>query len=240
MMQVTTLDERWYGKTNKKGDLIDWKPSLTWIGSTFPKGKGYEMWLGKNGYDEAQELKNEAGARGSRVHHCIDILAQGFMKNENISIKMGELFTDMDGEAKALQPDEWYAVMTFVDWFKEKPTQILSSEKSFLADKFGCTIDLRIMRDDIPQLVDLKTSQDIYPNSEIQLTGQRIACEQSKIEIQKTSILQVGYRRNRRGWKETEYEYQPEFLDAAYIFWKKQYGNVKPLQRDYPLELSLK
>jgi hypothetical protein len=52
-------------------------------------------------------------------------------------------------------------------------------------------------------------------------------------------ILQVGYRRNKAGWKLTEVEDQfPLFLAAKQI-WAKECEGVEPFKKDYPLEISL-
>ena len=52
-------------------------------------------------------------------------------------------------------------------------------------------------------------------------------------------ILQVGYRRNKAGWKLTPVEDQfPLFLAAKQI-WQKECEGVAPLRRDYPLSVSL-
>lgn len=244
-MQVTTLDERFYAEENKTGGLKGYRPSLTWIMQYTPKGKGYEMWLGKHGYDEAQQLKKEAGERGSRVHRAIEEIVKRYMAGEKKGIKMIDKFTDIDGNKQDLDPDEWHAVMTFVDWFKQKNiTKVHSSEQTLLTKLFGCTLDLRYdylnKKDkEIKAVTDVKTSQKTFVNAEGQLSGQRIACEDKGFKVDETSILKVGYRMNKKGWKEDVYAYQPELFDAAYTFWKKENANKKPYQRDYPLSLSL-
>lgn len=243
-MQVTTLDERWYGETNTKGNLIGWRPSLTWILQYCPKGKGFEMWLGKHTYDEAQAIKEEAGARGSRVHKAIEQIVKRYMEGDKSPIKILDQFTDIDGNKQDLNPDEWFAIMSFVNWFKQKNIiKILGSEETFLSRYFGCTLDLRYTYEkkdkEIDAITDVKTSQDTYVSAEGQLAGQRIACEERGLPVDETSILKVGYRRNKKGWKEDVYSFQPEILDAAYVFWKKENKNARPYQRDYPIELSL-
>ena len=52
-------------------------------------------------------------------------------------------------------------------------------------------------------------------------------------------ILQVGYRRNKAGWKLTEVEDQfPLFLAAKQI-WAKECEGVEPFKKDYPLSITL-
>lgn len=245
LMQITSLDERWYAEEDDDGMLKGYRPSLTWIMQYVPKGKGFEMWLGDKGYDEAQRLKKEAGERGSRVHRAIEEIVKRYMDGNKESIKMLDKFTDIDGNEQDLDPDEWRSVMTFVDWFKQKRIiKFLASEETLLTKRFGCTLDLRYIylnkKDkEINAVTDIKTSQQTFVNAEGQLTGQKIACEDNGFQVDETSILKVGYKLNKRGWKEDVYAFQPELFDAAYTFWKKENARKRPYQRDYPIELSL-
>lgn len=244
VVQVTTLDERFYAEYDNKDNYKGFRPSLTWITSYYPKGKEYEQWLGGHGYDEAKLLMKEAGERGSRVHKAIEELVKRFMEGDKKGIKMLDTFGDMGGEKKDLDPSEWRAVMTFIDWFKQKNIiKILSSEQTLLTKYYGCTLDFRYTYDkkgeEVYAVTDFKTSKYIYPSSEIQLTGQKRACEENDLRVDETSILQVGYALNKKGWKEKVYDYQPELLDSVYNIWKKENANKRPYQREYPISLSL-
>lgn len=246
VVQVTTLDERWYGVFDKNERYTGYRPSLTWICSYYPKGKYYEKWMAGHGYDESQILMREAGERGSRVHRAIEELLKKYIKHnqKDRKIKMTDVFTDLEGGKKDLDPDEWYAVMTFVDWFKQKNIKkVLGSEQTLITKEFGCTLDVRYIFEDkgkeVYEVTDFKTSQTIHPNSEIQLTGQKTACEENNLRVDKTSILQVGYKLNKRGWKETVYAHRLELLKATHVIWKNENSRKQPHQRDYPLELSL-
>lgn len=244
IMQVTTLDERFYAVYDKNRKYRDFRPSLTWIINYTPKGEGFDRWLGGHGYDEAQVLKKEAGERGSRVHKAIEILLKKYMESDKSGIKMIDQFMDLEGEKKDLAPDEWHAVMTFVAWFKQKNIKkVLSSELTLLTTEFGCTLDTTYIYEkkdkEIYALTDFKTSQQNYVSSEGQLAGQTIACQENGLRVDEASILQVGYRRTIKGYKETVYPFQPELFEAAYTFWEKDNSKKKPYQKDYPLSLSL-
>jgi hypothetical protein len=52
-------------------------------------------------------------------------------------------------------------------------------------------------------------------------------------------ILQVGYKRNKNGFKFTEVEDQYPLFLATREIWKKETSGQRPLQKDYPLEISL-
>ena len=246
IMQITSLDERWYAELDNMGRYKGYRPSLTWIISYTPKGdgKGYEIWIGDNGYNESQRLMKEAGERGSRIHRAIEELLKKYMNNDRKGINMIDEFIDLDGAKKDLAPDEWHALMTFVQWFKQKKIKkVLSSELTLLTKEFGCTLDTRYIYEkggrDIYGLTDFKTSQQNYVSSEGQLSGQIIACKENGLRVDEASILQVGYRKTIKGYKETVYPFQPELFEAAYTFWKKENLKKKPYQRDYPLTLNL-
>jgi hypothetical protein len=60
--QLTFLDSRFY-KTDDGGFV----PSVTTILECYPKGAAYYNWLKENGKD-SDEIRDEAGRRGSVVH----------------------------------------------------------------------------------------------------------------------------------------------------------------------------
>lgn len=49
VIQVTTLDERWYMRQSDKKVV----PSVSWIAGSYPKGKWLEEWKAKLGLEEA-------------------------------------------------------------------------------------------------------------------------------------------------------------------------------------------
>lgn len=81
ILQVTTVDERWYCRTGtdpKTGNpAMEYVPSATWIAGHYPKGIWFYKWLAKNGWDEAQAIKEAAADKGSKVHHAISALFDG-------------------------------------------------------------------------------------------------------------------------------------------------------------------
>ncbi len=73
IVRYTTFGERWYYRETEDG-AIDYKPSVTWIVSYYPKGIGYMKWLAGNGWDTSETLKHEAAEKGTLVHKCIQEL----------------------------------------------------------------------------------------------------------------------------------------------------------------------
>ncbi|HEY0140386.1 MAG TPA: hypothetical protein VGF48_05785 [Thermoanaerobaculia bacterium] len=245
--RVTTLDERFYSREVEDPEtglpVIEFRPSITYIGKFYPKGKGYENFLKKNG-DEAEIIRDLAGERGSKVHQAIEAL------NKGETVGMRDKFTsNLTGEAEELTPDEYYAVMTYKKWWDEegsKEYEILEVESIVWPEgpgsepggllHFAATKDIRLKRksDGTTGTVDVKTSKDIYPSHIIQVSAIAEACGDAW-----QAILQVGYTRTQKGYKFTETERRLDLLRAATTIHAYETGGEKPLQRDYPLTLSL-
>ena len=246
---ITTLDERFYAKTEKvEGkEITRFNPSITWIEKYSPMGIGLLKYYAKHGWDEAKMLTEEAAERGSKVHQAIDIILQGG------KVKFDTKLVDPDepeNESKyaALTPDEYWSVMTFRDWWielnAEHKVQIVDTEKTVWVDPakgeqygYAGTRDFKLIVDGEPWAVDLKTGQSasIYLGWEMQLS----AIKHADPDMPRTFILQPGYRLNKKGWKLTETEDKFHLFKAAFQFWKDANPDTKPKQKDYPPEISL-
>jgi len=244
--RVTTADERWYTReaADKTTGLptIEFRPSITYIAHHYPKGKGFENYLKKNG-DDADMIVQLAGERGSKVHQAVEVLNRGG------KVKMGDKFTNTrTGEPEPLTPDEYWCVMTYQKWWEAEGSdyEILGVEETVWPEgegsepggplHFAGTLDLLVRRKSHGQIgvIDLKTSKAIYPGHIIQLTALALA---KQADWQ--AILQVGYTLNKNGYKFTETEKRPDLLAAAQAIHAYETSGERPLQRDYPLSLSL-
>lgn len=239
IIQVTTPDTRWYQiREPKKGELLTqdfFYKSVTWVGSYYPKTTRYMRWLAEKGWDKAEEVKNEAAEKGSRVHHACNDLLNGQ------EVKMDDKYSDSEGEVKELSAEEYGIIMSFKEWLEEEQPIVLGTEYTLLnhEHKFGGTVDIkcRIKSDNYQNvwIVDIKTSQDIWPSHEIQVS----AYKASDPEVQKIAILQIGYNRNKtKKYKFTEIEYQFDLFLAAEKIWAKEQSTVLVPQREYPLSLK--
>jgi hypothetical protein len=245
--RVTTLDERFYGREGKDPvsglPTIEWRPSITYIGHFYPKGKGFEQYLKKNG-DDADLILALAGERGSKVHQAIEML------NLAETVKMGDKFANnRTGEPEELTPDEYHCVRTYRDWWQAEGSalyEILGVEEVVWPEgkdaepggpmHFAGTLDLYVRRiaDNTTGVIDVKTSKDIYPGHIIQVSALAAA---KKADW--GGIIQVGYTRNKHGYKFTETPLRMDLFEAARTIWAYETEGEKPLQRDYPLELTL-
>jgi len=250
VIQITTLDERWYAKEIEDPNdsffpaprkITIFNPSITWIDKYSPMGVGLLKHYAKHGWDEAELLKNEAAERGSKVHQACDLLLNG----GKVSFDTG--FSDPDKEkVEPLTPQEYWTVMTFVDWFTDlcanHTVEVVDVEKTVWVDAapgepygYAGTRDIKLRVDGEPWAVDLKTSKAIYLGHELQLS----ALKHADPENPKTFILQIGYALNHRGWKLTETEDKFPLFQAAMKFWRDANPDSKPKQKDYPPELKL-
>ena len=232
IVRKTTLDERWYGGLTENEKDFWWKPSVTWIASYYPKGAEYMRYIANKGWDESERIKNEAGDRGTIVHHAIQ---KGM---EDGKLLIGDKIKDREGVDREMTPDEYYCALTFKQWWesvgKPKPVAI---ERTVISqeDDFAGTLDY-LFEDGL--LLDIKTSKDIWPSHELQLSSLKKAALENGLDVKKIAILQVGYTRNKnQHYKFTEIEDQYNLFLSAKTFWKKENNGSKPFQRDYPLEI---
>lgn len=223
IVQVTVADERWYLKSSKdeKTGLPVYKgvPSVTWICGFYPKGIAFYKWLADKGWDEAEALKSAAGDKGSRVHLAIEQILAG--DEFRIDTKVMD---KTSGEMVELSLEELICVKSFCDWRDEVKPEILATEITIFSDKHGYagTVDLICRIDGVLYVVDFKTSKQVWMEHELQISAYRAALESGENPIyeknengtdtskmiapieMKTAILQVGYNRNKNGYKFTE------------------------------------
>lgn len=240
LLQITFPDERWYARKILDGTQWQFVPSVTWISDFYPKGVGFYKWLADHGWDEAEAIKAAAGDKGSKVHQGIGMLLAGR------TVGMEDVFENPRTlEQEPITPDEYLALMSFVDWFNEFKPEVIAFDYTVWNERYfyAGTVDLkcRLNHEKFKgvYIIDFKTSLDIWPSMEMQVSAYRKA-DLSDPRPTKQAILQVGYRRNKtKKWKFTEVPDKfPLFLHARAI-WKNETDGIVPLQREYPLSLSL-
>lgn len=234
ILQVTTADERWYGK-EVIDDItglpkIEWIPSVTWKSEYYPKGIEFYKWLANKGWDESISLKEAAGDKGSKVHTAIVDLIDG----EEISIN-DKYLNPRTKQDEELTLEEYECLMSFVKWFKKTNPKVINKEFVVWGDNYAGTVDLLCEIDEESYIIDFKTSQNIWPSMELQVSAYKHAMK----ENHKIAILQLGYKKNKDKYKFTPIEDCFEEFKAASILWAKDNKDVAPKQRDYPLSIKL-
>lgn len=232
-IRVTVADERWYIKTAEDGTITEY-PSVTWIADSYPKGIGYYKYLADKGWDNAQNELHAAGNRGSKVHKGITSLLLGN------SIRMDDKLQNDDGEDEDITLEEWEAIMSFSAWHKEANPTMLANELTVFNEeyKYAGTADFICLIGDEKYLIDFKTGKEIWPSYELQLSAYAHALP-ADMRPDKLAILQVGYKRNKAGFKFTEIPDQFDLFLAARSIWQKEHGTEKIHVKDYPVTISL-
>jgi hypothetical protein len=237
IVQITSSDERWYARKIMEGTMWDYVPSVTWICGYYPKGKGFEIWLGnRTSYSEAEEIKMAAGDKGSKVHQAIGVLLSGGC------VEMEDSFENpRTMELESLTADEYLCLMSFCEWYREYQPEVIAFEYTVWNEKYryAGTVDLKCRIDGKVWIIDFKTSQDVWPSHELQVSAYK-HCDGDSPKTQALGILQLGYRRNKnKKWKFTKIPDRFKLFMAAYKIWEHETADVAPLQREYPLRLSL-
>lgn len=240
---LTVGDERWYHRVLNRGaenEMDDFVPSVTWICSAYPKGDRFVRWVGKIGNEAAEEAKELGGDRGSKVHQAVRRIVYGGV------VSMEDYFENPNTlEMEQLKPKEYFAVQTFAEWFEKERPRVIACEITVWNEKYryAGTLDLlaELKSDEyrFPRIIDVKTSQNIYPEMELQVS----AYKHADLTLQKNTclgILQVGYEKN----KTQKYKFTP-VVDQFSLFlatrkiWAKEARAARPFQREYPLSISL-
>lgn len=232
IIQVTTHDERFY--YDKEKNIF--APSVNWIITYYPKSIAFYKWLANKGWDEAQAIKELAQDKGSKIHQAINKL------EETGELKIDEIFINPNtGLAEEIKIEEYDAVMNFLDWYKEYSPELIALEQVVWYDKDGIlyagTLDRIYKIDNKIVLLDFKTGQDIYTENEMQISAYKKAIDMNIDEI---AILQIGYKRNKKGWKYTIVEDRWELFLNTYQIWKFNNPENKIFQKDYPKILKIK
>ncbi len=246
VLRITSLNERWYSRNiiNKKTGLKErvYYPSSTWISGYYPKGVYFHKWLAGKGWSEVEALKQAAADRGSRVHYaCQDL-------DEGKEIKITEKYINPStGKKEELSKDEVDCIISYRNFIDELRPELFANEITSFGDVYAGTADkiFGIKEGKYRQIwiVDLKTSQSIWPEHELQISSyshmyfnfKKMGISDKEWEKRKLAILQIGYKKNRKGYKFTEVKDKYHlFRSVAYKIWKNENADGKPKERDYP------
>jgi hypothetical protein len=144
------------------------------------------------------------------------------------------------GEPEDLTLEEYQAIISFSDWYKETNPRSIENDKVVFSESplYAGTVDYVCEINGEKWLIDFKTSKEIWPSYELQLAAYKHALPK-EIAVDKMAILQVGYGKNRKGFKFTEIPDQYELFLAARQIWLKECEGMKPFVKDYPTSISL-
>lgn len=239
IVRITTVDERWYARPKfdaitKLPSGFEFVPSVTWIAEHYPKGIGFYKWLADKGWDESQALKEAAGDKGSKVHAAIVDLLDG------LPVAMDAQYVNPStGQPEFLTLDEYHAIMSFAAWEETEKPVTIGRELVIWNDQDGYagTVDYLCTIAGELYVIDFKTSKAVWPGHRMQVSAYKHA--NPKWATAKLGILQLGYERNKMGYKFTEIEdVYPLFLATKQI-WAAETAGQTPSQKDYPVVVQL-
>jgi hypothetical protein len=245
-------------------------PSVTWIAGHWPKGIGFYKWLAEKGWDEAEAAKQAAGDKGSVVHLAVETILTGEEFRIDTKVPDKGRSTEQEAYMRELTYEELLCVKSFLDWRaefeKEYIIESIASELTLISDIHQCagTADWivrmthRETKEKTVWLIDFKTSKQIWREYELQLSAYRTMLENGENPIHeknengtetdklvdmsglKVAILQLGYDKNRAGYKFTEIEDAFHLFKVAQQIWKREIGENTPgfTVRDFPIVLS--
>jgi hypothetical protein len=236
IMQITMPDERWYVK--QIGETFKYVPSVTWITGYYPKSKWFLKWYAEHGYDDAEAIKQAAGDKGSKVHYAVTDLING--KEVTMEDKYVNPTT---GLMEELTVEEYECLMAFTAWYQDTKPTIVANELVVFHDElnYAGTIDIMYHAADGLHLADFKTGQQVYTEHEIQVSAYKWALmpNPDKAQDVKLEIIQLGYKRNKKGYKVTPVEDKMELFLAARKIWQNETAGIEPFQKDFPVSLKL-
>ena len=235
--QLTFLDARYY-KTDDGGFV----PSVTHVLDFYPKGAAYFNWLKENGKD-ADEIRDEAGRRGSVVHKLTEMYDAG----EEVHLVNTNGLIDY-------KLNEWAMFERYVEFRSRFQFVTDSIELNIISKDLGYagTIDRVITMNGEKILLDIKTSNAIYPSYWLQLAAYRsLLMNTVGKKVDKVAILWLNAKTRTEGKKgdiqgigwqmviKEDTSKELELFNATYQLWMAENATSKPKQLTYQISHKL-
>jgi hypothetical protein len=233
--RIEFIDQRFY--LSEKGNYI---PSVTSILDAYPKDAGFYKWLKDVGSD-ADSIRDEAGRRGSVVHE----LTEKYDAGEEVT------FLSNDGNPR-FKMLEWSMFERYVEFSTTYNPTILTMEMHMISDNLGFagTIDRTVNLNGLDMLIDIKTSNQIYPSYWLQLAAYNKLLEENNIKVDGVGILWLNAKTRTTGkggaiqgpgWQLVtktldELEKDWRLFQSTYALWKSMNEDIKPKQISYQLK----
>lgn len=236
--RVTFLDTRFYRHENG-----NYYPSVTTIGDAYPKGPEYYAWLKKVGED-ADEIRDEAGRRGSNVH----ALTERYDNGEEVSLM------DENGYI-SYKMSEWHNFEKYIEFRNRFPFDVVHSELNLISAELGYagTLDRVIKFNKKKILLDIKNANSIYPFYWLQLAAYRELLKKEVGEsVDEVGILWLNAKTRTDGTKgaiqglgwqlltKEDTSRELSLFNCTHKLWLEENGTMKPRQMSYQLSHQLK
>lgn len=235
--QLTFLDTRYY--LTDDGDYV---PSVTTYLEAYPKSYAYYEWL-KSAGENADEIRDAAGRRGSVVHG----LTERYDNGEEISV------LDDNGYI-GYRLSEWNMFEKYVEFRFKHKTAIVHNELNIVSPvlRMGGTIDRVMKINGKLYLVDIKTSNAVHNHYWLQIAAYKKMLEEKQpdLKLDGVAILWLNAKTRTegkngaiqgKGWQlctcedETEIEKYWKRFKACQELWLAENEDAKPRQLSYSI-----
>lgn len=242
--RIEFSDNRFYACGDGK-----YVPSSTTLLEAYPKGAAYYEWLKRVGQD-ADELRDDAGRRGSVVHNLTEQLDRG-----------QEVIGAVVGEGPLYRMSEWAMLERYVEFRKRFSPVIEEIELRLVSESLGYagTLDRIMVIDGRRYIVDIKTSNALYDHYWLQIASYWNLWQSIKkvdADIAATTKLAVlwlnaktrgdgrGDAIQGAGWQLVEapddHETLLDLFEGTAALWHRVNKNWKPRNLSYSLKHQLK
>lgn len=239
--QITFADNRFY--TTEDGQSV---PSVTTILQAYPKDAHFYTWLKQVG-ENADEIRDEAGRRGSIVHS----LTERYDAGEEISL------LNSSGEI-GFKLSEWAMFERYVDFRNHHDIDIIHSEFNIINQGLGYagTIDRVVNIGGRNVLIDIKTSNAVHEHYWLQLAAyykllsahyQSYQCVDDVAILwlnAKTRTYGKGDAIQGPGWQlifrdQDQRRKDFDLFNATHMLWSHQNDAIKPRTLTYSITHKL-
>jgi len=184
--QITLQDSRYYRRNG------EYYPSVTYVLSSYPKGKYFEEWLKKVGHS-ADYIAKKAADDGTQVHEMIEEYLNG-----------DEMNFLTPTSTPLYDPRVWQMFLKFVEWWETYKPVLIETEVHLFSDewKVAGTCDLVCEINDELWVIDFKTSNQIQTTYELQTavyTKCYEECFEKKVDKQGILWLKSSKKKHKEG-----------------------------------------
>lgn len=233
--RIEFLDSRFYKHAN--GNFY---PSVTTILEAYPKSASFYEWLKKVGED-ADEIRDEAGRKGSAVHQ----LCEDYDNDIECNL-LNEFFKP------AYKQIEWAMFERYVEFRAKFKCELLANEVHYISPVFGFagTLDRVFLINGKRILVDIKTGNALHNHFWLQQAAYKSLWDEVNPNepIDEIKILWLNAKTRTEGtikqiqgigWqlKDTDYgiDHYWNIFQSVFKLWQEENRTIKPRNTSYNL-----